>query len=69
MEVELIRSDCGGEFKYRFSEVCNPHQIKPQFIAPDIPHVDRCVECGLAMTEVFLLAAYVPIPCLAKQMP
>ena len=50
-DVEIVRSDGGGEFRGRFSQVCVDNRIKQEFTTPDTPQYNGVAERGLALIE------------------
>ena len=62
-EVEIVRSDNGGEFfGSEFGEVCKQHCIKQEFTNADSPKHNCVVERALGITQNAGLAASIQAP-------
>ena len=49
--VEIVRSDNGGEFRGRFSELCVKNRIKQELTTPQCPELNGVAERGTAVIE------------------
>ena len=62
-EVEIVRSDNGGEFfGSEFGEVCKQHCIKQEFTNADSPNQNGVVERALGIIKKAGLAACIQAP-------